>query len=214
MWHQLRRVWKVPFFSAIGLMLALTASGRAPSPILGPRKTGGDDDLVAQGQQIYREGALPAGQPVAAVVQGDVPVDGTMFTCLNCHRRSGWGATEGDRIAIPVTRLALYQPRESGYRTRPAYTDESLAKAMREGIDSADRPLDLIMPLYRLSEPDMAALIAYLKNLSAEPPLGVTETTIHFATVLTEDVDPSLRQVMQDVLEDEPLSARSNWVVP
>jgi len=178
----------------IGLWLVVSAWS---SPAAAQSDT---DALTAVGREIYREGMLPSGEPVEAIVQGDVSVDGSLFTCVNCHRPSGWGAIEGDRIVLPVAGPALLAPRVAGYRQRPAYTEETLAVVIRDGIDSAGNPLDPLMPRYRLSDPEMAALVAYLRSLGAEPPPGVTDTEIRFATVITDDVEPSLRDGVMAVL--------------
>jgi len=58
-----------------------------------------------------------------------------------------------------------------------------------------------VMPRYPLDKRDMAILIAYLKSLSAVPSPGVTETTIRFATVVTEEVSGAERDAMLGPLE-------------
>ena len=47
-----------------------------------------------------------------------------------------------------------------------------------------------------------AILIYYLKSLGSELPPGVTETTVRFATVLTDDVRPEERDAMMATLEN------------
>ncbi|NJO14841.1 MAG: c-type cytochrome [Thioploca sp.] len=188
-----------------------------------------NEEQIALGKQIYRQGFSSANHPVTAIVQGDVTFDGSQFTCINCHRRSGMGAIEGNRIVPPVTGLALYNSSDwfwtdienlatrdtltaspanpfslsSGlaYRKRPAYTDNTLAQAIREGIDSNGQPFSPLMPRYNLAEQDMSALIAYLKTLSTQFSPGVTEKNIYFATVVTEEVNLDQRQAMLTVLE-------------
>jgi cytochrome oxidase Cu insertion factor (SCO1/SenC/PrrC family) len=176
------------------------------------------------GRKIYREGVLPSGKPVRAVVQGDVRVEGGQLNCANCHRRSGFGSSEGAAFVPPVTGSFLFDPKElrrtdlfrklfqevqpnhfrarlRDPRVRPAYTDETLAAALREGKDPLGRDFDLLMPRYDLSDEDTAHLVAYLKSLAATPAAGVTRSAIHFATVVTEGVEPEKRHAMLEVMD-------------
>jgi hypothetical protein len=159
-----------------------------------------ENDLIEVGRAIYHEGE-PSSGPLRAVLVGDTGVAGAEFACVHCHRRSGLGVSEGNIGALPVAGSVLYAPRHFGYRPRPAYTDDTLASALRTGVDSGGQPLRREMPRYELADRDMAGLIAYLKTLSAELAPGVTDTEIHFATVVTDDVDPTSRQAMLDVLQ-------------
>jgi hypothetical protein len=161
-------------------------------------------DWFRLGERMYRQGILPSGEPMQAMVSGDVPVSGTAFTCISCHLRSGLGSVEGTVVTPPTTGKILYQPREyymkglemvesvrkysKALTIRPAYTDESLALAISGGVDSAGRKMAPAMPLYELSARDMAILISYLKNLSAEISPGVKEDEIRFATVIVDGV--------------------------
>ena len=144
--------------------------------------------------------------------------------CASCHRRSGFGASEGGVYVPRVTGPALFQPRQlrradlfralyqepqpepyaarvRDPRLRPAYTPETLAVALREGRDPAGRMLDPLMPRYRLSDGEVVDLAAYLAGLSAAPSPGVDGESIHFATVITPGVDPGRRKALLDVLE-------------
>jgi hypothetical protein len=57
------------------------------------------------------------------------------------------------------------------------------------------------MPRYTLGERDMDHLTAYLKTLAAAPDPGVDDTTIHFATVVSEGVDCDERRAMVAAIE-------------
>jgi hypothetical protein len=185
-----------------------------------------DEEALRLGETMYREGILPSGKPMQAIVMGDIPVDGRMFTCDDCHQRSGLGSVEGTVITWPTNGKELYKPRrktgawrppegdevETDERknlplywqienARPAYTDRTLARVLLTGLDPAGRKLNPVMPLYLLSEEDMGILVHYLKNLSVEPAPGVDDSTIRFATVVTNGTAPEDRQAMLATLQ-------------
>jgi len=174
-------------------------------------------EKLALGERMYREGILPSGQPMRALVQGDIEVEGTMFSCASCHLRSGLGSAEGTVVTRPINGAWLAKPlvgveMAPGSRERlpewfrrddmrPAYTDQALAEAIVFGRDPNGRRLHPAMPSYELDEADLAPLVSYLRSLSATPSPGVTETTMHFATVVSEGVAAADRAAMLAVLE-------------
>jgi ABC-type branched-subunit amino acid transport system substrate-binding protein len=172
-----------------------------------PVAAAADQDIEA-GRRIYLQGVLPSNDDLRARVQRDVATAGQQLVCAGCHGRSGMGVGEGQRIAPPVAGSMLYQPREIRRRQlydtrsfRPAYTDESLAQAIRAGVDPNGRALDPMMPRYALDEADTHRLIAYLKTLSSRISPGVDDTDIHFATIVTEGVEVRDRRAVLDVLD-------------
>ncbi len=184
-------------------------------------------EALRLGERMYRQGVLPDGEPIQAMVAADVPVDGRMFTCVNCHQRSGLGSVEGPVITWPTNGKELFVPRRrtgawnaaaetqgpgaterwslppqyQAADARPAYTDETLARLLREGVDPAGRTLNRAMPRYRIGGRDMAVLTHYLKNLSGEADPGADENSIRFATVVTEGVPEADQQAMLAVLQ-------------
>ncbi len=164
------------------------------------------------GEALYRQGILPSGKPLRGERQGGGLVQGTDAACVNCHRRSGFGDVEGRIVIPPITAKYLFRTSdrnpEHGVEShiqaapiRAAYTDSTLARAIREGIDPNGRSLDYLMPRYKLDDQTMAVLIEYLKGLSKVPVPGVTEDTLHFATIITPDADPVACKGMLDVIE-------------
>lgn len=182
-----------------------TVAGRSP------------EEALKLGERMYREGILPSGKPMRALVSEDVEVDGTMFSCSSCHLRSGRGSLEGTVITLPTCASWLYKPlvgREMKQiheerlpkwlnppPSREAYTDRLVARAIWTGKDPNGRELNWVMPRYKLSTRDMEILVYYLKNLSAKFSPGVDDTTIHFATVVSHDVAQVDRDAMLEVLE-------------
>ena len=209
------------------LMLLFCCTITAPAE----EKQGADAGLSQReslllGERIYREGILPSGEPLQAVVKGDIPVVGTAFSCVSCHLRSGLGSLEGGVITPPTTGKKLYQPLYVGTELthaarkkvptyfqsiahRRAYTDETLADALRMGIDPDGQELNSVMPRYFLDDRDLGILISYLKTLSAESSPGVTETTLRFATIVTDGVSAEDREAMLIPLQTY-IRARNN----
>jgi ABC-type branched-subunit amino acid transport system substrate-binding protein len=70
------------------------------------------------------------------------------------------------------------------------------------GLDPAGNKLARAMPTYRMSQEDMANLIAYLKRIETDTDPGVSDTSIVLGTVLPEKTALSgLAQSMGDVLQ-------------
>ena len=70
-----------------------------------------DVDLLAIGKRLYREGVLRSGRSLQGVGQAGVTLSGTSAACATCHRRSGWGSSEGPIEVRPITGTALFGER-------------------------------------------------------------------------------------------------------
>ncbi|MDE3011959.1 MAG: cytochrome c [Pseudomonadota bacterium] len=196
------KAWRVP--GALLLLLGLCLASAAVQA----------DPLLTAGEAIYRGGVLRSGAPLDGVRKDSGQgVQGDAAACVHCHRNSGLGSQEGLYSIPPVSARYLYHPRAAHaehqdlpyvageHPDREPYTDVTLARAIREGVDSEGRPLGYLMPRFALSDDDMVALIAYLKTLAPAQVPGVTPTLLHFATIVTPDADPVKRRAMLDVLE-------------
>jgi mono/diheme cytochrome c family protein len=151
------------------------------------------------GRRLYREGIRPSGEPLTALVTGDVPFLGTQFSCQNCHGRSGMGSAEGEYLVPAIAGKLLFSP--AAQPARPAYDVESLARALRDGVDPEGRHLDPLMPRYRLTDAEVADLAAYLAGMSTGPSPGVDAKVIRFATVVADDVPAEVRDAVLQVLK-------------
>jgi hypothetical protein len=171
-------------------------------------------EVVRLGERMYRDGLLPSGEPMPAFIRGDVEVDSRAFSCSSCHLRAGLGSFEGGVVTPPTTGLKLYKP----YRRPPSITDsqdqagrfiyaktvqervaynrDTLAAALRLGVDPSGQPFNDVMPRYPLTSRDMAILIAYLEGLSSEPSPGASAQQLRFATIITEEVSREDREAL------------------
>lgn len=169
---------------------------------------------ATDGERIYRQGMLPSGIALVGERDAGVRVEGADAACVNCHRRSGLGTLEGNIVVPPITGEYLFRPvgRQlgdvdvlrygQGYAfDRSPYSEAALARAIRDGVGQNGRKLNYLMPRYRIDDEALASLTSYLKGLSAGPVPGVTDDTLHFATIITPDADPLKAGGMLDVLQ-------------
>ncbi|MEI8296883.1 MAG: cytochrome C [Pseudomonadota bacterium] len=193
---------------ALGLLAAPPgyAARVRPEPSGPPRS--------AVGEAIYLHGVLGSGMPLVANRAGAEPVSGEVSACVNCHQRSGLGAKEARTLIPPVSGAFLFHepgrstaadlqlPYIPGARLeRAAYTDATLARAIREGVDAEGHTLSYLMPRFTLGDADMTALITHLRSLERSRVPGVTSTELHFATIVTPDADPLKRRAVLEVLQ-------------
>ncbi len=164
------------------------------------------------GVAIYRLGVLPSGGFLVGTRDAGEPTFGAAAACVNCHRRSGLGTVEGQVLVPPVIAKYLFNHRQliiedpdiphiQGYLpNRSAYTDATLAAAIRAGVTPDGRRLSYLMPRYALDDASMRALIGYLRTLGSQPSPGVSNEALEFATVVTPDADPVAKFAMLEVL--------------
>ncbi len=200
-------------FAALPLFITLTVSSAVTVETSKPVLIAGvsPEEALQRGEKMYVNGILPSGGPMQAIVQGDIPVEGSKFTCANCHQRSGFGSSEGTLRTPPIDGTRLYSPysnfkgipskrqrmaQRADTVYRQAYTDETLARIIRTGEDPMGRQLLETMPKYFLNDRDMEILVYYLKNLATGMQPGVTDIGLHFATVMTDEVSREDREAM------------------
>ena len=168
---------------------------------------------LAEAETLYRHGILPDGRPLRGERKGGEAVEAQAAACANCHRRSGFGVEEGRIVIPPINGKYLFREGSTDAATvahpgteattprrRSRYTSETLARAIREGIDPDGRTLDYLMPRFALDDASMQLLIGYLRELSAHPAPGALTDILQFATVVTPDADPVKRDAMLEVL--------------
>lgn len=155
------------------LVAAVAASLVLPS---GSARAGNDD----QGAQIYAKGV--GRHPVTAVIaSGGIEAPATRFPCVNCHKADGLGAREGGLKPRDITWPALTGSPATGGR---GYDEQSLARAITEGVDAQGARLGPGMPRYRMDPADLQALIAHLQLFAAPAEPGLSGEAIRVATLL------------------------------
>jgi len=178
--------------------------------------------LIEIGRRIYQEGIVESGEELRGVSVAQVTFSGEQAACMRCHRKSGFGTSEGKNIITPITGEYLFpevvveaslnaevspktqqQQRALSWpgNSPTPYTQPMFARALSDGINSAGQSMDQLMPRYALSDKEVEGLTAYLKSLSAYSEPSVDKTTIHFATVIMPDAKPGQSQAMLDVLK-------------
>lgn len=129
-------------------------------------------DYSSVGQQIYYTGTtdsrvIPRSAPGGAIMgfrmMGNV-------ACVNCHGEDGRGGNVGmmfGRIEIPDIRYsALTDTRLEDGEFAPAWTDQDIARAIRDGIEPDSEVLLAPMPRWDMTDSEVSEVIAYLKELS------------------------------------------------
>ena len=147
-------------------------------------------DLQRRGKAIYNRGVSPSGEPIQALVgTAGIPLPASSFPCATCHGRDGKGREESGIVPSDIrwSRLSRsYGGTAAKGRRFSAYDDQSLARAITAGVDSAGNPLNEDMPRFRMAPEDLDALVAYLKVLEQDLDPGVSAQRLVFGTVLPE----------------------------
>ncbi|WPN49213.1 MULTISPECIES: ABC transporter substrate-binding protein [unclassified Pseudomonas] len=140
------------------------------------------------GKRLYREGVSASGESIMARVgAAGMVLPATSLPCANCHGADGLGRPEGGvrPPELSWSRLAsTYGQQQINGRSYPAYTDNTLARAVQEGRDPGNNRLDPTMPRFVLSMNDQRNLTAYLKRLADDRDPGLTPDSLHLGTLL------------------------------
>jgi len=157
-----------------------------------------------RGKAFYLRGESASGQEITALM-GEVDVPASTLPCAGCHGNRGEGTTEGGVTAGNMHWSFLTKPyghTDEGGRKHPAYTEASFIRSLTAGVDPAGNKFTVAMPTYRMSQEDMANLIAYLKRIETDTDPGLTDNSIVIGTVLPDKAALNgLAQSMGDVLQ-------------
>lgn len=92
------------------------------------------------------------------------------LACASCHGPQGRGGPVTMMMqtfeAPNITWPSLTEEHdEAGEMEHPPYTEETVKRAITQGVDPAGHPLDGAMPHWSMSEQDLDDLVSYLKTL-------------------------------------------------
>ena len=150
-------------------------------------------------------GESASGRALTVTIGDDsIELPATTLPCASCHGADGRGRPEGGVIPSDLTWASLTKPYGHTHpagRVHPAFTEQSLERAIVEGIDPAGHKLSPVMPKYQMSRADMNDLLAYLHRLADDRDPGVTDTTITVGTLLpASGLMAETGQAMREVL--------------
>lgn len=113
-------MWRVASFALAALLVLPDAAGAPPAAGATDK---GEAELLAVGQRIYREGMLPSGHALQGTAQATVRRTRADAACETCHRRSGYGESEGMQEIRPITGPALFGQQTVRPLDTPAMAD-------------------------------------------------------------------------------------------
>lgn len=164
-----------------------------------------------RGKQIYTSGTSSSGEEITAHMGvNGFPLPASVMPCASCHGPDGRGRPEGGVTPSDITWTYLtrsYGHQHSYGRKHPAYTEETAARAISTGFDPAGNRLEIAMPLYRMAQDDLDALVAYVKKIETDYDPGITQDSMRLATLLPlsgrlAPLGEAMHAVLQAYVED------------
>jgi cytochrome c oxidase subunit 2 len=136
------------------------------------------DDYASNGERIYFTGSSATGLTITAQMPGMHRMGSGMMACASCHGEDGRGGTVRMMMSTfeaPDIRYERLTSLEHGdaeaadegeaHEEHPPYTDETIKRAITQGLDPAGEPLEWMMPRWDMTDQQLDDLLAYLKTL-------------------------------------------------
>jgi cytochrome c oxidase subunit 2 len=151
-------VWrKIPLISSL---LTLLISAITLSLLM----SGCGQSFSSNGQRIYFTGEISSGQPIT-YSGGPGTMMQNRLACVNCHGPQGKGGTVNmmmQSFDVPnITWTELTSPGSD----HPPFTEETVKRAITQGIDESGAALKYPMPRWQMSDSDLNDLIGFIKTL-------------------------------------------------
>jgi cytochrome c oxidase subunit 2 len=156
------------YLTILSSLILLISGSCFGSPATSPGTSGipspNGNTSASNGQKIYETATSASGEPIT-YTGGPGMMMQTRLACTNCHGPQGHGGTVTlmmQRFDVPnITWPVLI----SQTTDTPAYTEETVKRAITQGIDSAGGPLNYPMPRWQISPQDLNDLLAFIKTL-------------------------------------------------
>ena len=137
---------------------AVRPAAVAPEPLQG---------YASNGETIYFTGVNDRGQRI--------PFTGGLMWlsmhgggCASCHGPDGRGGAPvmmGTEIPPDIRYHHLVEEEHEAGEAHPPYTDETIKRAITEGVEPDGEPMDVAMPRWQMSKRDLDDLLEFLKTL-------------------------------------------------
>ena len=152
----------------LGGLLAALISGcdMGPGHMMGHSMV--PDHYANNGERIYLTGTSNSGELITRE-GGNLHMRMMDSGCATCHgsdREGGRVMPQFWETAPPLTREALFDAHDadSGHGGHERYTNDTLRRAVFQGVDPAGNLLDEDMPHWSMSNRDWEDLLAYLRS--------------------------------------------------
>jgi mono/diheme cytochrome c family protein len=165
--------WPLVIASAVLLGLVLVAClwvvSLGMSTFLTSRTTR-PSEYRSNGAQIYFTATSRRGTPVTSDFRMGM-MGGGRVACVTCHGPDGRGGPVRmmmrafDAPDIRYETLTSEEHREEDEHEHEPWTDETIKRAITEGVEPNGKPLDWQMPRWTMSEADLDDLLEFLKRL-------------------------------------------------
>lgn len=122
------------------------------------------NSFSSNGQRIYFTATSTSGQPITYSGGPSMMMPGKL-ACVNCHGPEG----HGGRVNIMMYSFDVpnitWPELTAQDMDHPPYTEETLKRAITQGLDPAGNPLEYPMPRWQMSDSDLNDLIGFIKTL-------------------------------------------------
>jgi mono/diheme cytochrome c family protein len=166
-------LWLGVALSVVGLgglvLVATFAGGTNSGPSVVPFFANVSQNFSSLGERIFLSGTDAKGNVIPRSAPSMYNMMFGQAGCASCHGRDGRGGAVGAMMGsfrTPDIRWStLTAAQDPGGQPQTPFTEASFARAVRDGVDPEGAQVKAPMPQWRLTDAEVAALMAYLKSL-------------------------------------------------